>query len=142
MGSHLSPRGSGAARFRARLGSERSSRTGGPFNQLFCVFGLLQDLVVGRDNGDVEIYAFDPTLATPLKLLFKKAMNECVTSVEAGFITDTTLEDIVLATYSGKVRLGRGLHVNSTTHVPQKLPANLSCINPVSMLSVPVQTVP
>jgi len=59
--------------------------------------------VVGRDNGDVEIYAFDPTLTSPLKLLYKKAMNECITSVEAGFITDTTLEDVVLATYSGKV---------------------------------------
>jgi hypothetical protein len=64
---------------------------------------MMRAQVVGRDNGDVEIYAFEPTLTSPLKLLYKKAMNECVTSVEAGFITDTTLEDIVLATYSGKV---------------------------------------
>mmetsp|Transcript_38791 Transcript_38791/g.74315 ORF Transcript_38791/g.74315 Transcript_38791/m.74315 type:complete len:719 (+) Transcript_38791:332-2488(+) len=62
------------------------------------------DLVLGRDNGSLEVYAFDESNhAAPLKLLFKKALNESITTLGAGLITDAALEDVVVSTYSGKI---------------------------------------
>eukprot|EP00959_Pyramimonas_sp_CCMP1952_P235933 4930692-Pyramimonas_sp.AAC.1 len=60
-----------------------------------------RDLVVGRDDGSVEVYCLGDDGATPRRV-FEKSVNEAITSLGTGYVTDSTIEDIVLSTYSGK----------------------------------------
>jgi len=60
------------------------------------------DLVIGRDDGSVEVYCVNDDGATPTKV-FEKSIGEAITSIGSGYVTDSTIEDIVLSTYSGKV---------------------------------------
>jgi len=59
-----------------------------------------QDLVVGRDDGTVECITFDEDGP---KLLFTASVNECIMSVAAGNVSDLDRDEVVLATFSGKI---------------------------------------
>ncbi|KAJ4462859.1 putative Bardet-Biedl syndrome 7 protein [Paratrimastix pyriformis] len=59
------------------------------------------DVLVGRDNGNVQAYGFD-TLHNP-RLLFERSLNESITSIDAGVVTTPPYDEVVIATYTGKV---------------------------------------
>jgi Bardet-Biedl syndrome 7 protein len=63
--------------------------------------GML-DLTLGRDDGSVEVYTLMDDGTTPRKV-FEKNVNESITMIATGYVTDSTVEDIVLSTFSGKV---------------------------------------
>jgi len=59
------------------------------------------DIVVGRDDGQVQVYCFDVS-AEP-QSVYEKSFNESISTLDGGFITSTAGEDVVLQTFSGKV---------------------------------------
>jgi len=61
----------------------------------------INDLMVGRDDGGLEIWSFD-TGPQP-KLVFEKALGESLTAVECGLVTNVNFEEVVCTTYSGKI---------------------------------------
>ncbi|XP_067943832.1 Bardet-Biedl syndrome 7 protein homolog isoform X2 [Watersipora subatra] len=67
------------------------------------------DLLVGRDDGTVEVYGFDET-DEPIRR-FKQTFNESVTAIKAGKVSNIDYDEIVLTTYAG--------WVNSLTTEPQ-----------------------
>ncbi|KAL3901263.1 MAG: hypothetical protein SGPRY_012308, partial [Prymnesium sp.] len=72
----------------------------------------VKDLIIGRDDGQLEarvyaVWSFD--VGTP-KLVFERALQESVTSVECGLVTNANYEEVVLSTYSGKVELHNEPH--------------------------------
>eukprot|EP01006_Ploeotia_vitrea_P030187 TRINITY_DN62654_c0_g1_i1.p1 TRINITY_DN62654_c0_g1~~TRINITY_DN62654_c0_g1_i1.p1 ORF type:complete len:784 (+),score=456.15 TRINITY_DN62654_c0_g1_i1:348-2354(+) len=61
----------------------------------------IADLLVGRDDGSFEIYGFD---MSPIpQVQYEKDFGESVTSVTTGHILSMKNEDVLLATYSGKI---------------------------------------
>ncbi len=61
----------------------------------------IADVVVGRDDGRVQVYSFD--MAPTPGLQFERALNESIHSIDCGVITTPPYDEIVLCTYSGKV---------------------------------------
>ncbi|KAF6035121.1 BBS7 [Bugula neritina] len=61
----------------------------------------LMDLIVGRDDGTIEIYGFDEA-DEPLRR-FKQTFNESITSIKAGKVSHTDYDEIVFTTYAGSV---------------------------------------
>jgi len=61
----------------------------------------VKDLMVGRDDGGVEVWSFD-TGPQP-KLVFEKSLMESVTAVECGLITNVNFEEVLVTSYSGKL---------------------------------------
>lgn len=59
------------------------------------------DIVVGRDDGTVEVHCFDVS-AQP-QLVYEKCFSESVTTLDGGFITSPAGEDVLVQTFSGKV---------------------------------------
>ena len=59
------------------------------------------DIVVGRDNGAVEVYGFE--LGAEPTLMLQKSVGEGVTAVDAGTCTASSSMDAVISTYSGKI---------------------------------------
>ena len=61
----------------------------------------VNDVVVGRDDGTMEVYGFnfngDP------ELIYSRNIGETVHTVDGGFITNDETEEIIAQTYSGKV---------------------------------------
>eukprot|EP00485_Elphidium_margaritaceum_P001545 CAMPEP_0202686932 /NCGR_PEP_ID=MMETSP1385-20130828/2681_1 /ASSEMBLY_ACC=CAM_ASM_000861 /TAXON_ID=933848 /ORGANISM="Elphidium margaritaceum" /LENGTH=786 /DNA_ID=CAMNT_0049341613 /DNA_START=58 /DNA_END=2418 /DNA_ORIENTATION=+ len=62
----------------------------------------LPEVIVGRDNGVLDVYEWRP--AKKPFILASEALNESVTSVDTGYVTGVTPQDIIVATYSGKIR--------------------------------------
>jgi Bardet-Biedl syndrome 7 protein len=62
----------------------------------------VQDIVVGRDDGTLEVMVFDKETGMP-ESEFERDINESITSIEHGAILSAHSQDIVVATYSGKV---------------------------------------
>jgi len=61
----------------------------------------IKDIMVGRDDGIVEVWSFD-TGEQP-KLVFERSLQESITSIDAGLITNSNFEEVVLSTYAGKL---------------------------------------
>lgn len=61
----------------------------------------VEDLFIGRDNGDLELYTFDVSTA-PTKA-FSKSLNESVTGIRTGNVLSGVTNDIVATTYAGKI---------------------------------------
>ena len=61
----------------------------------------MKDLMVGRDDGTVEVWSFD--LGPQPKLVFERSLQESITSVDAGVVTNAAFDEVVVATYSGKL---------------------------------------
>ncbi|KAM8969275.1 Bardet-Biedl syndrome 7 protein [Sarcophilus harrisii] len=59
----------------------------------------VKDLLVGRDDGMVEVYSFDA--ADEPVLRFDQALSESVTSIQGGCVGKDGYDEIVLTTYSG-----------------------------------------
>jgi polyhydroxyalkanoate synthesis regulator phasin len=61
----------------------------------------VDDILVGRENGLVQVYSFD---SSPVpRLIFERCIDESITGLESGYTTSATSQDIVVSTYSGKV---------------------------------------
>ncbi|KAF6092451.1 Bardet-Biedl syndrome 7 [Phyllostomus discolor] len=61
----------------------------------------VKDLLVGRDDGTVEVYALDG--ASQPVLRFEQALSESVTSIQGGCVGKDGYDEIVVSTYSGWV---------------------------------------
>ncbi|XP_063776321.1 Bardet-Biedl syndrome 7 protein [Pseudophryne corroboree] len=61
----------------------------------------VQDLLVGRDDGMVEVYGFDS--ANEPILRFEHALTESITSIQGGCVWKEGYDEIILSTYSGWV---------------------------------------
>lgn len=60
----------------------------------------LTDILVGRDDGVVEVYSFDES--NEPRLCFTHVFNESIASVDGGMV-GSSFEEVVVATYSGRV---------------------------------------
>ena len=47
----------------------------------------MKDIMVGRDDGTVEVWGFDGGGGRP-KLIFERSLQESVTSIESGLVTN------------------------------------------------------
>ncbi|GBG59174.1 hypothetical protein CBR_g32190 [Chara braunii] len=64
----------------------------------------INDIVVGRDDGSIEVYAaLTPEIAP--QLVYQKCIGESISTIDAGFVTSTVMEDIIVQTFSGKLPL-------------------------------------
>lgn len=74
------------------------------------------DVVVGRDDGSVEVYPYEPNgsgasgdsmggdgMGGGVEAVFTRALNESITSVVRGQLVANNSQDLVVSTYSGKV---------------------------------------
>ncbi|XP_076807399.1 BBSome complex member BBS7-like isoform X2 [Clavelina lepadiformis] len=61
----------------------------------------VNDLLIGRDSGEVEIYSYD--VADEPILRFSHNCNESVTSVQGGVVGALGFDEVVASTYSGWV---------------------------------------
>lgn len=60
------------------------------------------NMIVGRDDGSIEVYTFE--YRSPVcTLRFETKVTESITGIEVGFITSPTRKEILIACYSGKV---------------------------------------
>jgi len=59
------------------------------------------EVIVGRDNGVIDVYEWRPEQKP--YILASECLNESITSVDTGYVTGETDQDIVAATYSGKI---------------------------------------
>eukprot|EP00754_Rhynchopus_humris_P001897 Rhum_TRINITY_DN11080_c0_g1::Rhum_TRINITY_DN11080_c0_g1_i1::g.42285::m.42285/K16749/BBS7; Bardet-Biedl syndrome 7 protein len=59
-------------------------------------------IVVGRDDGNIEVHGFEVGTTGP-QVAFRSAGSESVQSVSSGCVLQSDREDIVVATYTGKV---------------------------------------
>lgn len=59
------------------------------------------ELIVGRDNGHLDVYQWNPN-GKPF-ILANEQVNESITSVDTGYVTGITDQDIIISTYSGKI---------------------------------------
>jgi len=62
----------------------------------------LHHFVVARDDGAVEVYAYEHKSPVPL-LLFETRVDAAVTGLDVGFVTSAHKQEVLLCTYSGKV---------------------------------------
>jgi Bardet-Biedl syndrome 7 protein len=60
-------------------------------------------VVVGRDDGAIEMYDVDE--AGELQQVYATKLGESITTLDGGWITSPNLQDFVVQTYSGKVRM-------------------------------------
>ncbi|XP_023562208.1 Bardet-Biedl syndrome 7 protein isoform X3 [Octodon degus] len=61
----------------------------------------VKDVLVGRDDGMVEVYSFD-NAAEPV-LRFDQMLSESITSIQGGCVGTDNYDEIVVSTYSGWV---------------------------------------
>ncbi|XP_046853164.1 Bardet-Biedl syndrome 7 protein homolog [Xenia sp. Carnegie-2017] len=61
----------------------------------------ISDVLVGRDDGTVEVYGFDE-METPVNR-FKYSISESVTSISGGCVGTAGYDEIIMSTYSGWV---------------------------------------
>jgi len=81
----------------------RRAKSGGV--QCICTHDVshdgIKDLIIGRDDGLLEVWSFD--MGPHPKLVFERALHESLTSVDCGLVCNTNYDEVVVATYSGKV---------------------------------------
>ncbi|EPY84137.1 short transient receptor potential channel 3 [Camelus ferus] len=65
----------------------------------------VKDLLVGRDDGMVEVYSFDNTNEPVLR--FDQTLSESVTSIQGGCVGKDGYDEIVVSTYSALANLLR-----------------------------------
>lgn len=59
-------------------------------------------ILVGRENGSVEMYSMRNILETP-SLVFQSNANEAITGIQGGLFTNPTSPDLICSTFSGKI---------------------------------------
>uniref|UniRef100_A0A3Q1HM14 Bardet-Biedl syndrome 7 protein homolog n=1 Tax=Anabas testudineus TaxID=64144 RepID=A0A3Q1HM14_ANATE len=61
----------------------------------------VNDILVGRDDGTVEVYGFDSNNEPTLR--FEHVLSESVTSIQGGCVGKETYDEVLTATYTGWV---------------------------------------
>eukprot|EP01062_Namystynia_karyoxenos_P068211 TRINITY_DN6256_c0_g1_i1.p1 TRINITY_DN6256_c0_g1~~TRINITY_DN6256_c0_g1_i1.p1 ORF type:complete len:783 (+),score=313.24 TRINITY_DN6256_c0_g1_i1:113-2350(+) len=79
----------------------------------------VQDIIVGRDDGAVEVFGFEAGQAEP-QLLWKATVNETVQAIDTGCVAQLGKDEIVACTYTGK--LLSFCHDARTDDLPVKVP--------------------
>ena len=57
---------------------------------------------MARDDGCIEFYTYQHKSPVPL-LRYELKIEEAITGIDAGFITNHTKQEVLLSTYSGKI---------------------------------------
>jgi hypothetical protein len=60
------------------------------------------EVIVGRDNGVIEIYSYDDKSSVPT-LRFETKVEESITGIDTGFIGNPQKCEVLISTYSGKI---------------------------------------
>lgn len=58
--------------------------------------------MIGREDGSLEVWDVDPQ-GQP-QLVVSTQLPECITAVDGGYITNAGMPDIIVHTFTGKVR--------------------------------------
>ena len=80
------------------------------------------DILVGRDDGEIEVYALDEVREP--QLIFSHSLSEGVTSIQGGMVSQAYHPEAVITTYSGKILAmssapqTRGVHMGSACLEP------------------------
>jgi Bardet-Biedl syndrome 7 protein len=61
------------------------------------------DIIVGREDGLVQIFSHDAGSDAAPRLVWSRNLGESITAVQGGLVTGTKSEDVVVATYGGKL---------------------------------------
>lgn len=61
----------------------------------------IRDLIVGRDDGSLEVYSYEDGDESEPTMRFSMACNESVTSVQGAVVGNTGYDEIVASTYTG-----------------------------------------
>merc|ERR1711871_170257 len=66
---------------------------------------LIAELVVGRDDGRVEVYSQAATMgmSSPPTKIFSASLGESIRSVQCGMINSSDYSEVIVAVYSGKI---------------------------------------
>ena len=66
---------------------------------------LIAELVVGRDDGRVEVYCQVATMgmSSPPTKIFSASLGESIRSVQCGMINSSDYSEVIVAVYSGKI---------------------------------------
>mmetsp|Transcript_16480 Transcript_16480/g.15800 ORF Transcript_16480/g.15800 Transcript_16480/m.15800 type:complete len:748 (+) Transcript_16480:77-2320(+) len=71
------------------------------------VFDLTKDgsdeIIVGRDDGRLEVYSQDSGIDSKVQLAFSKDIGESIRSTECGMVNSSDYNEVVVASYSGKI---------------------------------------
>jgi len=59
------------------------------------------DIIVGRDDGELQVFSLDE--ANQPQQVFTKTVSESIQEVDIGKVCTSSFEEVVIATYSGKV---------------------------------------
>ena len=59
-------------------------------------------MIVARDDGSVEIYTYEHKNPIPT-LRFETKIQEAITGIDVGFITNPNKQEILMTSYSGKI---------------------------------------
>jgi len=65
----------------------------------------VDDIVVGRDDGEIQVYGVEDSGAQGVQpqLLLSKSISECVQDLKVGTISTTSFDEVVVASYSGRI---------------------------------------
>ena len=61
----------------------------------------MEDIIVGRDDGELQVFTLHSQ--RDMHQIFSKCINESIQDVEVGRVCTTSFDEVVLASYSGKV---------------------------------------
>ena len=59
------------------------------------------DVLVGRDDGTIEVWSCD--VGDEPALIYTKCINESITSVSSGIVTQPGFDDVAVVAFSGKI---------------------------------------
>jgi len=60
------------------------------------------NFIVARDDGTIEIYSYEHKSPVPI-LRYETKLEEAITGIDVGHITNGIKQEILLSTYSGKI---------------------------------------
>ena len=90
------------------------------------------EVIVGRDNGNIDVYEWQP--GKKPYILASEQLNESITGVDTGYVTGVTDQDIVAATYSGKII---AFHCNPSRDVKcYCIPIYAFCFHHITVITI------
>jgi hypothetical protein len=57
---------------------------------------------VARDDGSIEVYSYEHKSPVP-SIRYETKIEEAITGIDVGFITNTHRQEVLISTYSGKI---------------------------------------
>eukprot|EP00802_Teleaulax_amphioxeia_P005221 Tamp_05225.p1 GENE.Tamp_05225~~Tamp_05225.p1 ORF type:complete len:853 (-),score=257.60 Tamp_05225:475-2967(-) len=65
----------------------------------------IDDVVIGRDDGEIQVFEIEDGGASGKQVteLLSKSINECVQDIKVGTVSTTTFDEVIVASYSGRV---------------------------------------